>query len=438
MTQTTKEHELHGSRPFLDRLIERIDRVDPASLQAHFLSLAEQQGLLETIFQSIQEGVLVLDADGSLNFANQAAARLLGFDPVEAVGRLIARVVRDIDWRQVLDIGEDDEWARLMTREIEVSYPEHRFVSFYAVPLGMESERGGAVVILRDVTRDRLEEANVLESERFNAIKLLAAGIAHEVGNPLNALNIHLQLLDREIQGLAARLDAPPESSQESVEEVAADLRDLVGVAREEVTRLDLIISQFLGAIRPTQPNLARTRVEGLLEETLNLLRLEVTNRDIEISIECPEPVPDIRVDRDQMKQAFFNIVRNAFQAMPDGGRLTIRLSSTSQDLVIAFEDSGKGIKREDMGRVFEPYYTSKSKGSGLGLLVVQRIVREHGGALEVSSRESIGTRFVITLPLAERRIRMIGDATKLPIEVGEAIPVELDHADEEGVDSGQ
>jgi two-component system, sporulation sensor kinase E len=302
----------------------------------------------------------------------------------------------------------------------------------------MESERGGAVVILRDVTRDRLEEANVLESERFNAIKLLAAGIAHEVGNPLNALNIHLQLLDREIQGLAARLDAPPESSQESVEEVAADLRDLVGVAREEVTRLDLIISQFLGAIRPTQPNLARTRVEGLLEETLNLLRLEVTNRDIEISIECPEPVPDIRVDRDQMKQAFFNIVRNAFQAMPDGGRLTIRLSSTSQDLVIAFEDSGKGIKREDMGRVFEPYYTSKSKGSGLGLLVVQRIVREHGGALEVSSRESIGTRFVITLPLAERRIRMIGDATKLPIEVGEAIPVELDHADEEGVDSGQ
>ena len=187
---------------FLDKLIDRIDRVDAESLQAHFLHLAQERGLLETIFQSIQEGVLVMDGEGKLSYANRAAGSLLGFNPETAVGRPVTRYMRDIDWDRVLDFDEG-EWSKLITREIEITYPEHRYVSFYVVPLsGDDSDNSGVVVILRDVTKDRLQEASVLESERLNAVKLLAAGVAHEIGNPLNALNIHLQLLDRELRGV--------------------------------------------------------------------------------------------------------------------------------------------------------------------------------------------------------------------------------------------
>ena len=386
---------------FLDKLINRIDRVDPESLQAHFLNLAEERGLLETIFQSIQEGVLVIDAAGKLTYANKSAEGLLGFSRKSALNRPVTRYIRDIEWDRILD---ETSLSKLVTREIEVTYPEHRFVSFYVVHLETDDgKKSGVVIILRDVTKDRMEEASVLESERLNAIKLLAAGVAHEVGNPLNALNIHLQLLDREIEALNKNLpkDIP-------VSDDVDGLKELVDVARNEVSRLDLIITQFLRAIRPSNPEFVLSRIEVLLEETLKLLKHEVVNRNISIEIAMPEPVPKIKVDRNQIKQAFFNLIRNAFQAMPDGGALQIRLETSDHGLSIAFQDTGIGIKQEDFGRIFEPYHTNKPGGTGLGLMIVQRIVQEHGGEMAVASESGKGTTFTITLPVTDRRTRLL------------------------------
>ena len=386
---------------FLDKLINRIDRVDPESLQAHFLHLAEERGLLETIFQSIQEGVLVIDAAGKLTYANKSAEGLLGFSRKSALNRPVTRYIRDIEWDRILD---ETSLSKLVTREIEVTYPEHRFVSFYVVHLETDDgKKSGVVIILRDVTKDRMEEASVLESERLNAIKLLAAGVAHEVGNPLNALNIHLQLLDREISALNENLpkDIP-------VSDDVDGLKELVDVARNEVSRLDLIITQFLRAIRPSNPEFVLSRIEVLLEETLKLLKHEVVNRNISIEIAMPEPVPKIKVDRNQIKQAFFNLIRNAFQAMPDGGALQIRLETSDHGLSIAFQDTGIGIKQEDFGRIFEPYHTNKPTGTGLGLMIVQRIVQEHGGEMAVASESGKGTTFTITLPVTDRRTRLL------------------------------
>jgi len=390
---------------FLDKLIARIDRMDPKSLQGHFLHLAQERGLLETIFQSIQEGVLVLDLEGRLSYANRAAGHLLGFNVDTSLGRPVQRYLRDLEWERILD-GDADEWSKLITQEIEITYPEHRFLSFYMVPLAEdEGQSGGLVLMLRDVTKDRLEEASMLESERFNAIKLLAAGVAHEIGNPLNALNIHLQLLERELRQLGA-----PETADDGgvTPDAIEGLSELVGIARKEVTRLDLIITQFLRAIRPTAPKLESTRIETLVEESLTLLQQEVQNRAIEIEVEKQGPLRPIKVDRDQIKQIFFNLIKNAFQAMPDGGALRITMHCTSTHMVIAFEDTGRGIDPADFARIFEPYHTTKSTGSGLGLMIVQRIVQDHGGHIEIASAPEKGTRFTIQLPLAERRIRLL------------------------------
>lgn len=382
---------------FFDRLVARIDKLNPESLQAQMLRLAQERGFLETIFQTIQEGVLVLDTEGRLLYANRAAEKITGVDAARSKGRSVLRVLREWDWEHLLDVPvSENDWARMVTREVEVSYPEHRFVSVYAVPLNERdlSERC-VLVILRDVTRERAQEASAIESERSNAVKLLAAGVAHEIGNPLNALNIHLQLLARELG------EVPDEAMRNS-------LSDLVSVARTEVERLDAILSQFLRAIRPSKPVLTPERPTDVLEETLKLLRTEFVNRRIAVSVDIHENVPEVRLDRSQIKQVFFNLIKNALEAMPDGGELRVVFEVGDAFVNISFIDSGKGIPVEELGRVFEPYHTTKAKGSGLGLMIVQRIIEDHGGEIELASKPSEGTCFKIRLPRNERRVRML------------------------------
>ena len=381
---------------FFDRLVARIDKLNPESLQAQMVRLAQERGFLETIFQTIQEGLVVIDNEGRLLYANHAAERLAGFEFARTKGRSIMRILRDWDWEHLLEVpASESGWARMVTREIEVTYPEHRFISVYAMPLNEEGlVEKGVLVILRDVTRDRRQEASTLECERSNAIKLLAAGVAHEIGNPLNALNIHLQLLARELRDL-------PDGTREP-------LADLVGVARTEVERLDTIIRQFLRALRPTQPVLRPEQPTDVLQETLALLKTEFENRRITVSVDITDAIPAVQLDRSQIKQVFFNLIKNALEAMPDGGALRIEMGAGDVYVEIAFIDTGKGIAPEELQRVFEPYHTTKRTGTGLGLMIVQRIIDEHGGEIELSSKPGAGTCFKVRLPRSERRVRLL------------------------------
>lgn len=384
---------------FLDKLIERLDKIDPQNIQTQFLRLMREKGLLEAVLNALQESLIVIDGKGRIVYSNSAASSLLGIDLETAGSRPISFFLKEVDWERVLELDEK-EWSKLLSREIEIAYPRHRFLNFYVMPLPLDEERGrGAIVILRDITGERERELNVLQSERLNAITLLAAGVAHEIGNPLNSLHIHLQLMERELKA-----------------ERGCDIGRLsnqLAVAKKEVERLNQVIAQFLKAVRPSNPQMAPANIGQLIEEAVSFIKHELENRDIIVDVTVADDMPLVSVDANQIKQALFNIMKNALQAMPSGGILTINAFHDDKSAGISFKDTGVGISAEDLSAIFESYRTTKKEGTGLGLMIVQRIVREHGGEIEVESKPGAGTTFTVLLPLDSRRVRLLEAAAK-------------------------
>jgi len=341
----------------------------------------------------------VITLAGEIDYANDAAHRLIGLGGDELAGQILWRLIPGL--RPSLGgTLEDDTAAALpvVAREFELTYPEPRTVRLYMVPFRGEA-RGDArrfAVILTDVTRDKHATAQQLEDERTSSILLLAAGVAHELGNPLNSLTIHLQLITRKLNKLKASRDT--ESLVESVD-----------VCRAEVARLDGIIAHFLEAIRPQPPDLAELDLAEVLAEVLRFQQREFADRRIAVEVEASGDLPVVMADRNQLKQVFFNLAKNALDAMEPGGRLKIRARADDDSVFLLFGDSGSGIKQEDLVRVFQPYHTTKPGGHGLGLMIVQRILREHGGQVGIESKEGVGTVVTLQFPRKDRRVRMLG-----------------------------
>ena len=377
---------------FLEKLVARLDRVEPGEVQQIVTRLIREKGFLEKVFEALREGVIILDPQGIIGFVNNAACQFFGLDPERAVGERLASQVRGLDWENLGKPG------RSISRDLEVFYPENRYLNFYLAPIddhGHSVVPLGYVMLVRDLTSTRAEAEENLESERLNALTLLAAGVAHEIGNPLNSLDIHLQLLGRKFRKLPLGSRAP--------------LEENLATAREEIRRLDTILKQFLQAVRPTTPRRERHDLHALLHETLRLLEPELASRHIAVELDLAASLTPALIDPGQFQQVFYNLIRNAYQAMPPAdGRLTLRTRCNDYEYRISIEDNGSGISPEIMGAVFEPYRSTKSSGSGLGLLIVRRIVREHGGEIEIESEEHHGTRVIIHLPRTERTVRLL------------------------------
>ena len=262
----------------------------------------------------------------------------------------------------------------ISVREFEITYPEHRVI---------EVKRIGRMIKLRDITEKRAREADAVESGRMDAVGEMAASMAHEIGNPLHALSLGLQLLKRKY---------PQEKDLE--------------IAQRELSRLNGIIREFLGAFRPAKAQLVPGHADEPLFDALAALKSVIDDRRIHVTIDRPGTLPIVAIDRGQMEQVFFNLVKNALEAMRDDGELSIEVAYDDTSVSVSICDSGVGMSDKALAGLFEPYRTTKKNGTGLGLMISRKIVSAHGGEIAVFSEEGRGSTFTVRLPRLTKRVR--------------------------------
>ena len=349
-------------RAFFSSVLKHLDKLDAAKLREQYRLALQEIENEEKILSALDRGVIALDLAGEIAFANPAARTLLGDDLRAALDEL----------------GLPKGVASKV--ETVLSYPETRTLELETLPV-----ENGTIVLVRDTTAEKARTEEELRAGATKAVCDLAAGVAHEIGNPLNAISMNLQLLKRD----------PTD-------------RESLDVCLAQVKRLDGIIREFLSALRARKPVLVPGSPADPLKNCLAALKQQFVERAIRVRVDMPATLPPVALDRDLVEQVFFNLVKNALEAMKDGASLAIELSSDDRDVSVVFRDTGLGMTHEQLAHLFEPYRTTKEKGTGLGLMVSKRIIADHGGSIAVESEVGRGTTFTIKFPRIERRVRQL------------------------------
>lgn len=368
-------------------LTEQLQRADH-SLKEKEQGLSRLQAFHENIVHSISSGVFTTDEGERITSFNPAAQEATGYSLAQVQGR----PWRDVfNWHPDHPPGGQGEGAANMRFEVECTRADgNRLVLGMTLsPLQERGKTTGMVGVFKDLTQIRDLEEEMRRKDWLASLGEMSAGMAHEIRNPLGALAGAMQMLRKDLHG--------DETSQK-----------LMDIAVREATRLDTIITEFLQYARPPALNLAERDLNKLLAETLDLVQHEARTRtNITIETKPSHEALVGQVDQDQLKQVFWNLATNAFDAMSKGGLLTITtgcraidLSGRKGDVIeIAFQDTGDGISKKNLDNIFLPFFTTKKQGSGLGLAAVHRIVDLHGGWIKVESKEHEGSRFVVCLP---------------------------------------
>jgi len=339
-------------------------------------SLSRVKVFSEALMQHMPIGLLAMDKDNRIIACNEHAHGLLAADCPEIMGQDAGRVLPDALIRLLDKVHAP---GGLVEEDIVFPSGENSEQTWEVVAAAFADEDvpEGRILLARNVTAIREMEKEVARSRHLNAIGSLAAGVAHEIRNPLSS-----------IRGFAVyfkqRLAGNPDDEQTADMMIA------------ETGRLNRVISQLIEFARPLTLKKEKTALPALVRETLKLMEAEAKKNSVQVDLSAPEDLPLVEVDPDKIKQVLLNIFLNALAAMPSGGRLFVGLSLKQEAVEIDVSDMGTGIDEKDLPRIYDPYFTSKPAGTGLGLAVVQKIMEAHGAFLQIESHAGAGTKVTL------------------------------------------
>jgi len=329
-------------------------------------------------------GLISLDTEGKIVTMNRQAHQILALpqhEPIEGKALTDVMTIHDFDLFQALDAEE-----QVIEQELRCTNASQIMLPLSLSASTLKDDEGnqlGTVLLFRDLSDVKALQEQIKRAERLASLGKLAAGVAHEIRNPLGALKGFLQYFQRKL----------PLQDQDKI---------YLTVMMKEVDRLNAVISNLLDFARPKDPVLEPCDIGDLIRHVLTLTESDFQSKEIGISLNIAENLPQVRLDRDQMTQVLLNILLNAVQVMESGGQISIgaNIRTETRQLELTVSDNGKGIPVDDLPRIFDPFFTTKKQGAGLGLAIAHTIIENHHGEITVESEEGKGSTFRIRLPI--------------------------------------
>jgi signal transduction histidine kinase len=375
---------------FIRKLKPRLPQIEKESLYLKLLESTQSSLLLEEACSNLEEGIVITDTKGHPVFINRKAGDWLGSARASEKQPL---------WNQAQDpslasfLKENLLSAKTRSvHNLRILSPKEMQLRVTIFPC-IKEEKQNIVALLSDITSRTEQEFEAAMLTRMESLVRLAGGIAHEIGNPLNAITIHLELLKKRLGGL-------PDGKRQELADSLSDIQN-------ETRRLDRIIRNFLKATRKPPLRFQLDNLNDVVADALSFLKPQLDASRIQVKFQTDENLPVFLLDRERLYYAFMNLIKNALEAMPQGGSLKIALTHKQNCAVVTLTDTGSGIAEKDIPKIFDIYYTTKQEGAGLGLMMVYDAIAEHGGKIEVVSKPNRGTTFKILLPIREPQLQL-------------------------------
>ena len=402
-------------RRYAKRLAQKVAKLSNEQVESLLDMVLEENETLDAVMESLNTGLLICDKAGNLLLTNKTAERLLPFNATrvslaEQRGQTtpVWNIIADSDISAFLrSVYEKPKNQTSEEFTLETAGGSVRIIVVTALPLVQKKRVTGTLIQIEDVTDARNQQTLLRRMESLASLTNLAASVAHEIKNPLGAISIHIQLIQKALKKARAGDGMLPDRKF---------VENYLDVVNEEIDRLNKIIVDFLFAVRPIQAKLEPVNPNEIINSPMEFMRPEFEKADVELKLELLDKPPNLMLDVALFKQVIMNLAQNAVAAMKNGGLLGINTQIKNDHFIITVADTGEGMDEQTCSRIFEPYFTTKANGTGLGLTMVYKIIKESAGEIDVRSFPGEGTIFTISLPVPQKERRSIeydGDPQK-------------------------
>ena len=383
---------------FFDKILQNFDKVSDNEKKKVFKRLSTLWYSQNIIIENLEEGIIAIDDKNAIQGINKKACFLFSI-PRNSEGKPLSKYMSSTDiGRSILELMKDNISDTKLLKDDE----NERILQINILPIGDSGRIIGTLIKAFDITKTYESAQKLKRAEQLASLTTLAAGVAHEIKNPLGSISIYVQLIDKIIK-----------KNMDNECQCYKDFKEYSDIIKEEISRLEETINSFLFSVRKLELNIEDVNINELILSTIAFLKYEIEKNNVNIDVKFDKDNLILKLDEKYIKQSLINIIQNAIDAMSDNAdykkkEIFIKLKTVDNYAVISIKDTGIGIKEESLGKIFEPYFTTKRHGTGLGLTNVVRIIEAHNGNVTIESEYGKGSEFIIKLPLQQENQKFL------------------------------